>query len=64
MRYYAFFKHVARMRERGGAFRAVVGESEGKRPLGRPSLRCEDNIKMDLERNTMGERGLDLSGSR
>ena len=25
------------------------GETEGKRPLGRPRRRCEDNIKMDLQ---------------
>jgi len=49
MRYYAFFKHMTRMREARDAYRVVVEESEGKRPLGRPSLRCEDNIKMDLK---------------
>ena len=27
----------------------LVGKPEGKRPLGRPRRRCEDNIKMDLE---------------
>ena len=30
-------------------YRILVGESEGKRPLGRPSRRREDNIKMDLK---------------
>jgi hypothetical protein len=29
--------------------RVLVGEPEGKRPLGRPSHRWEDNIKMDLQ---------------
>jgi hypothetical protein len=29
--------------------RVLVGRSEGKRPLGRPSRRWEDNIKMDLQ---------------
>ena len=29
--------------------RVLVGKPEGKRPLGRPRRRCEDNIKMDLE---------------
>jgi hypothetical protein len=29
--------------------RVLVGKPEGKRPLGRPKLRCEDNIKMDLQ---------------
>jgi hypothetical protein len=31
-----------------GAKRILVGKPEGKRPLGRPSRRCVDNIKMDL----------------
>jgi hypothetical protein len=30
-------------------YRALVGKPEGKRPLGRPRLRWEDNIKMDLQ---------------
>jgi hypothetical protein len=29
----------------GGAYRVLVGRPEGKRPLGRPRRRCEDNIK-------------------
>jgi hypothetical protein len=40
--------HVARMGERRGAYRALVGTPEGKIPLGRPKHRWEDNIKMDL----------------
>jgi hypothetical protein len=40
--------HVARMCERRGAYRALVGKPEGRRPLGRPRRRWEDNIKMDL----------------
>jgi hypothetical protein len=40
--------HVARMGERRGVHRVLVGRSEGKRPLGRPTRRWEDNIKMDL----------------
>jgi hypothetical protein len=32
-----------------GAYRASAGKSEGRRPLGRPRLRWEDNIKMDLQ---------------
>jgi hypothetical protein len=31
-----------------GVYRVLVGSSEGKRPLGRPRRRWEDNIKMDL----------------
>jgi len=41
--------HVARMGERRGVYRVLVGKPEGKRPLGRPRLRREDNIKMDLQ---------------
>jgi hypothetical protein len=40
--------HVARMGERRGAYRALVGKPEGRRPLGRCRHRWEDNIKMDL----------------
>jgi hypothetical protein len=36
------------MGEGRGVYRILVGRSEGKRPLGRPSRRWEDNIKMDL----------------
>jgi hypothetical protein len=41
-------RHVARMGEGRGAYRVLVGRPEGKRPLGRPRRRWEDNIKMDL----------------
>jgi hypothetical protein len=37
------------MVEKRGAFRVLVRRPEGKRPLGRPKLRCKDNIKMDHE---------------
>ena len=40
--------HVARMGERRGVYRVSLGIPEGKRPLGRPRCRWEDNIKMDL----------------
>jgi hypothetical protein len=36
------------MGERRGAYRALMGKPEGRRPLGRPRRRWEDNIKMDL----------------
>jgi hypothetical protein len=36
------------MGERRGAYRALVGKPERRRPLGRPRRRWEDNIKMDL----------------
>jgi hypothetical protein len=32
-----------------GVYRVLVGKTEGKRPLGRPRRRWEDNIKMDLQ---------------
>ena len=41
--------HVARMGERRGVYRVLVGKPEGKRPLGRPRRRWENNIKMDLQ---------------
>jgi hypothetical protein len=40
--------HVACMGEGRGAYRILVGRPEGRRPLGRPRRRWEDNIKMDL----------------
>ena len=40
--------HVARMRERRGVYRVLVGKPEGRRPLERPRRRWEDNIRMDL----------------
>ncbi|KAJ4431677.1 hypothetical protein ANN_20278 [Periplaneta americana] len=40
--------HVARMGESRNAYRVLVGRPEGKRPLGRPRRRWENNIKMDL----------------
>jgi len=41
--------HVARMGERRGLYRILLGKSEGRRPLGRPRHRWEDNIKMHLQ---------------
>jgi len=42
--------HVARMGERRGVQRVLVRKPEGKRPLGRPMRRWEDNINMDLRK--------------
>ena len=50
-------EHVARMGESSGVYRVLVGESEGKRPLGRPRFMWEDNINMDLQK--VGCRGVD-----
>ena len=41
--------HVARMVEWRGVHKVLVGKPEGKRALGRPRRRWEDNIKTDLE---------------
>ena len=41
--------HVAHMGEGRGVHSILVGKPKGKRPLGRPRRRWEDNIKMDLQ---------------
>jgi hypothetical protein len=41
--------HVAHMGEGRGIYRVFVGKPEGKRPLGRPRHRWEDNIKMGFQ---------------
>ena len=46
--------------ERRGVYRVLVGKPEGKRPLGRPRHRWEDNIKMDLQE--VGCGGMDGIG--
>ena len=40
---------MARIGEERGVHRVLVGKPEGKKPLGRPRRRWEDNIKMDLQ---------------
>jgi hypothetical protein len=47
--------HVARMGEKRNAYRLLVGKPEGKRPLGRPSRRWVDNIRMDLGKVGWGD---------
>ena len=42
--------HVACMGEGSGVCRVLVGKPEGKRQLGRPGRRWEDNIKMDVDK--------------
>jgi hypothetical protein len=39
------------------AYKILVGKSEGKRPLGRPSRRWEDNMKIDIKE--IGMEGVD-----
>jgi len=41
--------HVARIGKERGVDWVLVGKHEGKRPLGRPRRRWEDNIKLDLQ---------------
>ena len=41
---------MARMEEGRGVHKVLVGKPEGKRPLGRPRRRWEDNIKVDLQK--------------
>jgi len=41
--------HVEHMGEDRGVYRLLVGKSEGRRPLGRPTRRLVDNIRMDLQ---------------
>jgi len=50
--------HVAWMEERKGAYRVLVRKPDGKKPLGRPRHRVEDNIKVELQEVRWGH-GLD-----
>jgi hypothetical protein len=47
--------HVACMGEVIGAYNILVGKPKGRRPLGRPMHRWEDNIKMDLRETGFGD---------
>jgi hypothetical protein len=47
--------HVARVGEKRNTYRLLVGEPEGKRPLGRPRSRWVDNIRMDLGKVRWGD---------
>jgi hypothetical protein len=47
--------HVARLGERRGVYRILVGKPEGKRPLGRPRRRWDYNIRMDLQEVGCGD---------
>ena len=51
--------YVRRMEERRDVhvYRVLVGKLEGKRPLGKPRRRWEDNIKMDI--HEVGWKGMD-----
>jgi hypothetical protein len=54
--------YVECMREKRNACSIFMGKIEGKRPLGIPRHRWEDNLKTDLE-EIMGGYELDSSGS-
>ena len=57
--------HVARMGERKGVYRVLVGKPEGKRPLGRTRRKWKDNIKMDfLEMACGGMDWIELAQDR
>ena len=47
-------EHVARMDEGRGPFKILTGKPTGRRPLGRPRRRWEDNIRKDLEVSMRG----------
>ena len=59
-------EHVARMAERRGVCRILMGKHERKRPLGRPRRRLEeDNNKMDLQEVRYGcKEGLEHTQDR
>jgi hypothetical protein len=52
------------MGEKRGAFRIFVGRHEGRRSLGRPRRRWEDNIKMDLQEVGWGMAWIELARDR
>jgi len=52
------------MGEGRGVHRVLVGKPEGKRPLGKPRHRWEDNIKMDLREVRRGVDWIDLAQVR
>jgi hypothetical protein len=56
--------HVARMGEGRGAYRILVVRPEGRRPLGRPRHRWEDNIKMDIFKKWDGVVCIDMAQDR
>jgi hypothetical protein len=45
------------MGERRGVYRLLVGKPQGRRPLGRPRRRWEDNVKMNLQDAGQGNMG-------
>jgi hypothetical protein len=57
--------HIARMEEKSNAYKLLVAQPEGKRPLGTPRHRWIDNIKMDLREMVCGGMGwIDVAQDR
>ena len=57
--------HVACMGRRRGVYSVLVGKSKGKKPLGRPRRRWEDNIQLDIQEVGCGGMGwLELAQER
>jgi hypothetical protein len=52
------------MGEGRGAYRILVGRPEGRRPLGRPRRRWEDNIKIELQKVGWGVDWIDMAQDR
>jgi hypothetical protein len=52
------------MGEERGAYRSLMGRPEGRRPLGRPRHRWEDNIKMDVQEVGWGMDWIELAQDR
>ena len=55
---------MTRVGKRRGAYKILVGKPEGKRPLGRPKRRWEDDIKMDLQDVGWGMNWIDQAQDR
>ena len=55
-RRFKYAGHVARMEEGRSVFKILRDKPKGKRPLGRPRRRWEDNIRMDLEEIDVNSR--------
>jgi hypothetical protein len=60
-----WIEYVARMREKRNSYRVLVGQAEGKRPLGRQRCRWVNNITMDLrEIEYVGVDWIDVAQDR
>ena len=55
---------MARMGQGRGVHRVLVGKPEGKRPLGRPRRKWENNIEMDLQKVGWGGDWMELAQDR